>query len=137
MPHLLEAPVRCVNTSADDSEALTPHLLGEQIVFGEEYLLVKSAKLAEFFHVEQHKHSRGEGMMEAREILKSIVAQVEQLVDPAAVSAKNVRCYTMKLFTLRQFHGAANHGRVCKFDIGIEKENINALGLSRAQVASY
>jgi hypothetical protein len=111
-------------------------LLGEQVVLGKENLLVKSAELAEFLHVEQHEHSRGEGMMEAREILESIVAQVKQLVDPAAVSAKNVCGDTMKLLSLRQFHGAANQRGMRKFNVGIEKENVNALGLSGAQVAA-
>ena len=77
MSHLLEAAVRCVDATPNDPKALSLHLLREQVVLGKENLLVKSAKLAECFHVEQHKHSRGEGMMEAREILESIVAQVE------------------------------------------------------------
>ena len=77
MSHLLEAAVRCVDATPDNPKALSLHLLREQVVLGKENLLVKSAELAEFFHVEQHKHSRSEGMMEAREILESIVAQVE------------------------------------------------------------
>src|SRR5271169_2422540 len=136
MSHFLEPAVGGVNAAADDTEALPFHLLTEQVVLGKQDLFVKSAEFAESLQIEQHEHSRGEGMMQAGEILEQIVACVEQLVDPTAFVAKDVRSDTMKLLALGQFYGAANQGRVCQFNVGIEKENVGAVGMGGAQVAA-
>ena len=53
-----------------------------------------------------------------------------------AVAAQDVRGYTMELFALGQFDGAAHDRRMCQFDVGIEKENESAVGVSCAQVAA-
>ena len=42
----------------------------------------------------------------------------------------------MKLLALRQFHGTANHRKMRQFDVGIEKQNVIALGLGRSQIAA-
>jgi hypothetical protein len=75
-------------------------------------------------------------MMEAREILKEIVACVKELVEPSAALAQNVRGHAMQLLALSQFHGATNNRRMREFDIGIEKKNVSAVGVSCAQVAA-
>src|SRR6267154_5591332 len=120
MSQLLEPAVGRVDSPANDRESLPLHLLAKEIVLGKENLLVKSAEVAEFSCVEQHEHSGGEGMMEAGEILEHIIAQVEQLVDQIAVAAENVRGHAMKLLALGQFHGTANEGRMCQFNVGVE-----------------
>src|SRR5580704_4272091 len=121
MSHLLEAAIGGVDATADDAETFAVDLLAEQVVLGKENLFVKSSEFAEFFHVEQHEHARGERVVEAREVLEAIVAGVKQLVDPTASAAKDVRSHAMKLLALSQFDGAANNRSVCQFDIGIEK----------------
>src|ERR1039458_1173849 len=136
MSHLLETAVGGVDAAADDTEALPLHLLAEQVVLAKENLLMKSAEFTELFHVEQHEHSRGEGMMEAREVLEEIVSGVKQLVDPVAVAAKDIRGDTMKLLALGQFDGAAHDRGMCQFDVGIKKENVDALGLGCSQIAA-
>src|SRR5580658_733946 len=75
-------------------------------------------------------------MVNARKILKEIVARVKHLVDPVPFAAKDIRSDAVKLLALGGFDGAAYHGGVRQFDIGIEKENVIALGLGRAQVAA-
>ncbi len=97
---------------------------------------MKSTELAEFFPVEQHEHSGGEGMMETRQVLEEIVAGVKQLVDPVAIAAQDVGGDTVKLLTLGEFDGAAHDGRMRQFDIGVEKENVGALGMGSTQVAA-
>ena len=134
--HLLEAAVGGVDDAADDAEALPLHLLAEQVVFGEENLLVKSTELAEFFQVEQHEHSGSEGMMETGQVLEEIVGRVKKFVDPVAVAAQDVRGDTVKLLALGEFDGATHDGRMRQFDIGIEKENVGALGVRSSQVAA-
>src|SRR5208283_2485341 len=47
MSHLLEPAVSGVDTAADDAKSFALHLLAEQIIFGEGYLLVKSPKFPE------------------------------------------------------------------------------------------
>jgi hypothetical protein len=42
----------------------------------------------------------------------------------------------MKLFPLGQFDGAADYGSMREFDVGIEKENVSAVGMGCAQVAA-
>ncbi len=95
MSHLLKSAVRGVNAAAYDAEAFPSHLLAQQVIFGEEHLFVESAELAEFLQVEQHEHSRREGMMETRQILEEVITCVKQLVDPVAVAAQDVRGHTM------------------------------------------
>src|ERR1039458_2836614 len=136
MSHFLETAVGGVDAAADDTEALPLHLLAEQVVLGKENLLMKSAEFVEPFQVEKHEHSRGEGMMEAREVLEEIVSGVKQLVDPVAVAAKDIRGDTMKLLALGQFDGAAHDRGMCQFDVGIKKENVDALGLGCSQIAA-
>jgi hypothetical protein len=136
MSHLLEAAIGGVDAAANDAEAFALHLLAEQVVFCKKNLFMETAEFAEFLHVEQHEHAGGEGMMELREVLEEIIARVKQLVDPTASTAKNVRSYTVKLLALGEFDSAANYGRMRQFDIGIEKENVGALGLSCPQVAA-
>jgi hypothetical protein len=86
MSHLPESAVRRVNAAADDPKAFTLYLLAEQIIFGEGHLLVKSAELPELFHLKQHEHSRSKRMMQARQVLKEVVANIEQLIDPATIA---------------------------------------------------
>src|SRR5258708_40284833 len=74
-------------------------------------------------------------MKQPGEVLEKVVAHVEQFVDPAAAAAQDVRGHTMELLALSQFHGAEHHRRVRELDIGIQKQNIGALGMSSAQVA--
>ena len=136
MSHLLEAAVGGVDAAADDAKTLPFHLLGEKVVLGKENLLVKSAEFAEFFQIEQHEHSCREGMMEAREILEEIIACVEKLVDPTASQAQDVCGDALKPLALGEFDGTANDGRVREFNVGIEKENVGAVGMGGAQVAA-
>jgi len=136
MPHLLEAAVGGVDAAANNSEAFSIDLLAEEVVLGEEDLLVKSAEFAEFLQIEQHEHACGEGMMKAREVLEDIVASVKQLVDETTAAAENVRCDAVKLLALSQLDGTAHDRRMREFDISVEKENVGALGLKRAQVAA-
>src|SRR5712691_13199284 len=110
MSHLLEAAVGCEDSSADDPKAFPLHLLAEQVILGKENALMKSSEFPEFFQIKQHEHSSREGMVEAGEVLKQIVAHVEELVDPVAITAKDVGGDTMKPLALGQFDGAANHG---------------------------
>ena len=42
----------------------------------------------------------------------------------------------MKMLALRQFDGATHRGRMSHLDIGIEKQNVGALGLSGTKVAA-
>lgn len=134
MPHLLEAAVGGVDAAADNAEALALDLLAEQVVLGKENLLMKSAEFPEFFQVEHHEHSGGERMMKSREVLEEIVTGVEELVDPTAALAEDVGGDAMKLLTLGEFDGAAHDGRMSQFDVGIEKENIGAVGMSCAEI---
>ena len=87
MSHLLEASVRSVDATADNAEAFALHLLAEQIILRESDLLVESAKLAELFKFEEHKHSCGKRVVQPRQVLKEIVARVEQPIDPASALA--------------------------------------------------
>ena len=48
MSHLLETAVGGVDAAADDAKALPLDLLTEQVVFGKQNLLMKSAEFAEF-----------------------------------------------------------------------------------------
>ena len=41
----------------------------------------------------------------------------------------------MKLFALSQFDGTSKHRRMREFDIGIEKQNVSALGVGCSQIA--
>src|SRR5260370_1344395 len=136
MSHLLEAAVGCIDSSADDPKAFPLHLLAEQVILRKENSLMKSSEFPELFQIKQHEHSSPARMVEAGEVLKQIVAHVEELVDPVAIAAKDVGGDTMKPLALGQFDGAANHGSMSQFDVGIEKENVIALGLSRTQVAA-
>src|SRR5579863_9574927 len=108
MPHLLETSVGSVDAAAHNAEALALDLLAQQVILGEENLLMKSAEFAEFFQVEQHEHSSGEGMMQAREILEQIVARIEELVDPTAPLAQDVCGDTVQLLALGEFHSTAH-----------------------------
>ena len=135
MAHLLEAAVRGVDTATNDPEAFSLHLLAEQVVFGEGDLLMKSTEFSELLPVEQHEHSRGKRMVQARQVLKEVEARVEQFVNPVTIAAKDVGRHTMKLFALSQFDGASKHRRMREFDIGIEKQNVSALGVGCSQIA--
>ena len=53
-----------------------------------------------------------------------------------AAAAEDVGGDAMQLLALGQLDGAAHDRRMREFDIGIEKENVSALGLSSAQVAA-
>jgi hypothetical protein len=75
--------------------------------------------------------------VQVRQVLKEIVARVKQLVDPAPVAAQDVGGHAMQLLALRQFHAAANHRGMRQFDVGIEKQNVIAVGLGCAQVAAH
>ena len=136
MSHFLETAVGGVDAAADNAEALAFDLLAEQVVLGEENLLMESAEFTEFFQIEQHEHARGKGMMQTRKILEEIVACVKQVVDPVTVAAEDVCGNTMKVTVLGEFDGAAHNRRMCQFDVRIEKENIGAVGVSCAQVAA-
>jgi hypothetical protein len=84
--------------------------------------------------VEEHEHSGGEGMVQAREILEEIVAHINQLVDPTAIAANNICSHTVQLLALGQLHGVANHRGMRQLDIGVEEENISTVGLGRTQI---
>src|ERR1700731_2902215 len=115
---------------------MSRHLLAEQVVFGEGNLLIKSAQFAKFLRVEQHEHAGSEGPMPTRQVLKQIVAGVKQLVHPASVATQDICSYAMQVLALGEFHGATEHGRMCQFDIGIEKEHIPRIGEGRAVIAA-
>src|SRR5271165_1285432 len=136
MSHLLEAAIRGVDTAAHDAESTPCHLLAQQIIFRKRDLLVKAAQLMKLFRIEQHEHPGRKGMVQARKVLKEIVARIKQFVDPVAVAANNVRSHTMKMFSLRELNRAAHHRRMPQFDVGIEKKNVVALRLCCAQVAA-
>src|ERR1700677_211642 len=133
--HFFEPAVCRINSAADDPKAFAFYLLCQQIIFGEGHLLVKSAQLPELFQLEQHEHSGGKGMVQSRCILEEIVAHVEQLVDPVAVAAQDVRGHAVQLLPLRPFHRAPHHRGMRQFDVCIEKQNVGALRLRRSQVA--
>lgn len=136
MSHLLEAAVGGIDAAANDAETFALYLLAEQVVLGEEDLFVESTEFMELFQIEEHEHASGEGMMEAREILEEIVAGIEQLVDPATAAAEDVCSDAMKLLALGEVDSAAHQGRMREVDVGIEEENVGALGLGRAEVAA-
>jgi hypothetical protein len=136
MAHLLEAAIRGVNAAANDSETAARHLLAEQVILGERDLLVKAAELAKLAGVEQHEHSGGKRMVQARQILEEVVARVKEFVDPVAALAENVGGHTMKLLALSQFNRTAYDGGMRQLDIGVEEEYVVTLSLRRAQVAA-
>src|ERR1700694_3614112 len=108
MSHLLEAPVGGVDAAPHDAEAPARHLLAQKIILGEENLFVESAQLPEFFQVEEHEHPCREGMMQTREMLEHIVADINQLVDPVPAAAQDVCGYAVKLLALCEFDSAAD-----------------------------
>jgi len=85
--HFLEAAIGGIDSSADDPEALSFHLLAEQVILGKENPFVKSVQAAKFLQIEEHEHPCREGTVEAGEILKQVIAGVEQPVDPVTVAA--------------------------------------------------
>src|SRR6202049_40965 len=99
--HLLETSVGGVDSAANDTEAMSLHLLAEQVVLGEGDLLVKSAQFAKFLRLEQHEHAGSEGSMPTREVLTQIVAGVKQLVNPASVATQDICSYAMQVLALR------------------------------------
>src|SRR5215469_5667322 len=100
MPHALKSPVCGVDPATHDGEAPPLHLLAEQIIFGEEHALVKSAQLAESLEIKQHEHPGRKRAMQARQVLEAIVRRVEQPVHPISVAAKNVGGDAVQLIAL-------------------------------------
>src|ERR1700722_11221727 len=76
-------------------------------------------------------------MVQAREVLKQIVSDVEQFIDPVAVAAKDVGGDAMKLLLLSQLHSPPDYRGMSEFNIGVEKKNVVALCPGRSQVAAH
>src|ERR1700758_213219 len=120
MAHPLEAAIGGIDAAAHNGEAFAIDLLAEAVILGEENLFVESAQLPESFSIEKHEHAGRERTVQVRQILKQIVADVEQLVDPASAFAHDVGGQAMQLPLLRFFHATTNERRVGQFNIGIE-----------------
>src|SRR5690349_6617762 len=90
VPHFPEATIAGVDPAPNDGEPVSPDLLAQVVIFGKKNARVKPAKRIETRFLEQHKHAGAEGTVQAGEILKKIVGDVQGFIEQTAIAAKDV-----------------------------------------------
>jgi len=134
--HFLESPVRRIHSAADDAELASRHLLAQQIVFREVYLLVKTFQFVKSPLIEKHEHPGAERLMQAGQVLEKIVAEINAFIEPVTFAANDIRGDAMKALLLCQFDGAPDQRIRGRFDIGVDEEHVMSVGPRRSGIAA-
>jgi hypothetical protein len=134
--HFLKPPIGRIHSSANDTKLASSHLLAQKVVFGEVYLFVKTLQFVKAPFIEKHEHAGAEWLMQAGQVLKEIVAEINPFIEPVALAANDIRGNAMQVFLLRQFDSSADQGIRRGFDIGVDEEYVVSVGQSRSGVAA-
>jgi hypothetical protein len=101
--HFLEAAIGGEDAARNNRKPAALYLLAQVIILGEKNFRIEAAESIEARLLEEHEHTGAEGLVQARQILEEVVADVESFIEPAAVAANDVRGHALQIFLLGGF----------------------------------